>query len=452
MKKQPVDPVVLEAGEWLQKELEHTDAEGIADATVIVYRMVSKFPMTAAQYWQIANAGRAVMPPSAYLDPWMSAQVWMALSDWDGSGDGLHRLDEAAAAFWTKDLEPSANPEYMMSTLRKGMITMSTRVTWTAAAFKKWLANHEHELAQWTAKSVMALSTDTHADLLNAYLHRGGEHTNFELEAVRLLLESKRWRAGSITAYMARKSRSMLCQQTLLVIGAWLDTLKWTPGNTKNNVAKLCSFLRDEPLQVWENFLPSIGSGLTYLDDNPLEVEKIVTTLTNAPYTKIGQPKLMALVLASINAALPERFVIEAIQTSGLLYVLENKNYPVQQRLGWLKTYEDYAMSAGNVMAHMGRMAPPLKDALALLCFLSANKRDTPAPVWRAAGLVESNVSKRDFLEVNAPSLLEKIDLVLALDLSYADAVDMVIDAGDEKLQASMLSLPELSDAVAPEG
>jgi hypothetical protein len=443
------DPVVLAATSWIKQEVAIAKEPSPTDAAVMVYRMLAKFPMTAAQYWQTADESMPLMGSSS-VDSWLSLQIWQCLSDWDGTGDGLHRLAAAANSFWAKSSAAVSSPAYMFRELRKRMSNAAPSVAWTSSAFKEWIANPENPLAQWTAQDVKALPTEMRADLLLAYLKRGGEQTYFELEAVRLLIDSRQWTAEqiqtSIVTYMSGRSGDTTSPQAMLIMDVWLDTWTWTPEEAEGNIRNMCLFLINANLHEWERFLPRIGEGLACMASNPGELYRIIDVTTSGSGVKVGPSKLLAMLIASVNAEMPEHFVVEAVRKGGMLSVLANKHYPIAQRLTWLKQYADYVLPEGDFARRRRKVGAPLRQALALWCFMAANKGDIPSPIWRAAGLVAEGVATKRFLETYAPSIVEHIDTVNALELSYADAVDMLIDTGDGKWGQPLLDLPDLAD------
>lgn len=453
MKKALTGPVVRAATKWLKSEVLRSGTDTAAGGAVLVYRMVAKFPMTAEQYWQVADESMSLMP-SAYLQPWLSSEIWEALSDWDGSGKGLLRLSYGATSYWANVSAPTSSREYMLRELRAQMSMITPSLTWTPTALKEWVSNSENPLAKWSARDIKALPKDSHADLLLAYLNRSGDHGHFSVDAVRLLIGTRRWSAdqiqGSIDSYMRGASGNVLAVQATLVMDAWLDTLEWSPENTEANAVKIYAFLKNQKLPVWESYLPRIGKGLACLADNPSELHRIVTLIRNDSGVTIAASKLVAIMLASVNARLPDSLVQLAIIDGGLLLVLENKNYTVVQRLNWLKVNADYILREGAVLPHMALIEIPMREAIALLCFMEANKGVQLPSYWHSAGLVMASVAEKEFLAMHAPGIADRIDIVQTLGLSYADAVDMLIDAGDGKLSQPMLDLPEIEAAGAP--
>jgi hypothetical protein len=446
MKKPPVDPIVRAARAWLKQEMASEGDVNAADGAVIVYRMVTKFTMTAGQYWQVADESMQ-LAPAALLAPWLSVQVWRSLSDWDGTGDGLARLYEGAVSFWAKDSDLISSRDYMMRELRARMSEITPRLTWGAAAFKGWLEKWEHPLAKWSAQDIRALPVEVHQDLMSAYLGRGGDHDHFDLDAVRVLIDSRQWSAEnmqkSIMTFMRSSCGNPLGSQGLLIAHTWLDTLEWAPANAEAHVLDICLYLKHEALSEWENFLPRIGNGLACLADNPDELSRIVDLIPDAD-PKIGAPKLMARLIASVNAQLPEHLVLKAIETGGLLAVMGNKNYPIAQKLTWLKGNTAHVFYEGDVLSHMARVDLPIKEAIALWCSMQAVKGELAPALWPGVPLFRKDVVKKEFLAMHAPNIGDRIDIVNTLGLSYAEAVDMLVDAGDGKMTQPMLCLPEI--------
>lgn len=227
-----------------------------------------------------------------------------------------------------------------------------------------------------------------------------------------------------------------------LELDAWLASLDWTPATAEVRVAEVCQQLKNAHSEVWLHRAPRIGACLGCLANNPDELYRLaVHVFDQSPN---ASPKILAVILASVDATLPERLAQEAIRTGAMGIMLLNKNYTLSQRMGWLKEHSGQLFPQKVKILQDADLEAPLKDALALWFFISANKGGVSMLSWMGVDLVEVEVSKRTFLEMNAPSLLEHVDIVQALDLSFADAFDMLIDDG------KMLALPELDETPEP--
>lgn len=157
-----------------------------------------------------------------------------------------------------------------------------------------------------------------------------------------------------------------------------------------------------------------------------------------------GSRKILALILAAVNAALPEPMAQEAVRDGAMGPMLFNSNYTIAQRLLWLKARPTQVFLQKVTWGQAADLAEPLKDAVMLCFFMAANKGETSLLNWMRVGLDESVTSKREFLERNAPGLLPKIDIVHALDLSYSDAVDLLIGYGNGLRPTPPLDLPDI--------
>jgi hypothetical protein len=450
MKKSLTDPVVRAAKKWLKLELQGLGEVGGSDGAIVVYNLVKQFHMTAAQYWQVADEGVTLMP-SSYLSPWLALQVWKSLSDWDGTGSGLASLSAGATLFLGKDFASTSSRVYMLERLRAHMSEITPNLTWGETDLKEWLTNEENPLTSWTAADIKALPLRSHADLLMAYLRRPGAQGHFKEDAVRLLIDSQQWSAeqiqSSIGPYMRGSTGSGVTAQAMLVLEAWLGTLEWTPENAEAHALQLYEFLTNEKLPGWERLLPHVGKGLACLADNPGELQRIVNLVSNVPSTNVMASRLIAMLLASVNAALPENLVLQAITKGALMMVLENKSYTITQRLTWLKEYAGYVLAVGAVISYMERFEQPIKDAINLWCFMQAANRTIPPSVWVAAGKGASEAAKKEFMDMDAPGVADQLKLVQTLGLSYADAVDMLIDTGNGGVLQPMLDLPEIDES-----
>jgi hypothetical protein len=227
-------------------------------------------------------------------------------------------------------------------------------------------------------------------------------------------------------------------------IDAWMGALEWTPKTAESRVTELCAYLKDERADVWMSVVPHISAGLECLTDNSDELHRLAAHIhdLSPPATR----KIRAMILASVNAALPERLVQDAINAGALVHVLANKNYTLSQRLTWMKEHNNRAFSPWCLDSYESALETPLKDALALRFYIAATRSRFDMLCWGNEPLPASEVATKSFLERNAPNLVEKIDIVLTLGLSYADAFDMLIDAGDEQMSKPMLDLPQLYD------
>jgi hypothetical protein len=228
-----------------------------------------------------------------------------------------------------------------------------------------------------------------------------------------------------------------------LEIDAWMGALKWTPETAESCVVDLCAYLKNKPV-VWIHFAPYISAGLRCLVDNPDELYRLALHVYNE--SPNGGRKLLAMILASVDAALPERLVQEAIRTGALMSILVNKNYTIAQRLSWLKENPAYLFVQGGVGSYEASLETPIKDALMLYFFMSAAKGGISGFHWRSVGLTASEAADKQFLQTRAPGIAEQIDIVRALDLTFANAVDMLIDTCDGKWAAPVLDLPSLSE------
>jgi hypothetical protein len=233
-----------------------------------------------------------------------------------------------------------------------------------------------------------------------------------------------------------------------LEIDAWLDTLEWTPETAKSCVVDLCAYLKDKDAAELVRLVPRISAGLECLADNPDELYRLADYVYQA--SQVGQRKILAVILASVNAALPEHHVQEAIRFGALVPILVNRSYTISQRLAWLKKHPSDVFVRGGVGVYQSALETPIKDALALWCFMEATGGGYDFFEWGSIRLPASEVATKKFLQMHAPNLVETIDIVMTLGLSYGEAVDMLIDAGDGKLKEAMLALPGLDDTQAP--
>jgi hypothetical protein len=227
-------------------------------------------------------------------------------------------------------------------------------------------------------------------------------------------------------------------------IDTWIATLEWTPETAESRVAELCEYLQEESIEVWRRLVPRISAGLDCLADNPDELYRLTGNLYQA--APFAGRTIRARILASVNAALPEHIVVGALMFGALMPILANRNYTLSQRLAWLKEYNNDVFTIWGIESFESALETPIKDALALRFYIGATAYRNSIYDWGNERLPASAVSTRQFLEMNAPNLVGKIDLVMTLGLSYANAFDMLIDAGDGKRPETLLDLPTLND------
>jgi hypothetical protein len=235
-------------------------------------------------------------------------------------------------------------------------------------------------------------------------------------------------------------------KQELLSLGEWLDALEWTPENVDANLQHLCLSLKNERQHVWKHFLPRVGEGLSCMGHDPDALYQTLVRATGAVHIKMEANKPLAMLLASVRAKLPDRFIRQAIGDGGLLLVLENKSYPVPKRLDWLRKYKHSVLYQGDVLMHMERTESPIKDALALWCFFEATQGNVDFNMWRVAGVTWAAASSKRFLKKYVPQIVEHLGMIQTLELSYTDLVTMLINVGDGAGAAPMLDLPDLVD------
>jgi hypothetical protein len=229
-----------------------------------------------------------------------------------------------------------------------------------------------------------------------------------------------------------------------LEVDTWMGALKWTPETAESCVVDLCAYLKNEHRPTWHRLAPRIGAGLTCLAGSQDELYRLAVHVQEAAQDSTGH--VLGKILAGVDAELPERYVFGAIRYGGTLAIMGNQNYSVMQRLAWLKDYAKYVLREGNMLLHMARVELPIKEALAIWCYMEAARGDLQPANWPAASLERSDVSK-EFLRLHAPSVVDQIDIVQVLGLPYAAAVDMLIDAGNGEGVAPVLDLPELNGA-----
>jgi hypothetical protein len=227
-----------------------------------------------------------------------------------------------------------------------------------------------------------------------------------------------------------------------LDLDAWIDNLEWTPETAGARVEVICRHLKNALPSTWLHFAPRIGASLGCLADNPDELYRLAVHVYNE--SPNASHKILAVILASVDATLPEHLAQEAVRTGAMGIMLTNKNYALSQRLSWLREHSDHVFPQKVKILRATDLEAPLKDALALWFFIAANKGEASMLSWMGVDLVEFEVSKREFLEMNAPSLLKHVDIVQVLGLSFADAFDMVMGAGCGEKASPMLELPDL--------
>jgi hypothetical protein len=230
-----------------------------------------------------------------------------------------------------------------------------------------------------------------------------------------------------------------------LEVDTWMGALEWNPETAQSCVNALCAYLGQEPAEVWMRVVPDISAGLECLADNPQYLYRLAEQVYTV--STYGNPKILAMILASVNAALPEYYVQEAIRLGAMVPILKNRNYTMEQRLTWLKEHAAYVFTQGGIGPHEDSLETPIKDALILYFFMSANRGRIHDERWRDVGLTEAEAAEKQFLNTRAPGIANQIELVQALGLSYAAAVDMLIGVGDGKEAAPALGLPALDGA-----
>jgi hypothetical protein len=231
-------------------------------------------------------------------------------------------------------------------------------------------------------------------------------------------------------------------------IDAWMAALEWTPETAESCITDICVYLKSEQADVWLGVVPHISAGLECLADNPDELYRLAAQIHNAAPT--SKQRILATILASVNAALPVYLVQTAVMFGALVPILANRNYTLSQRLAWIKEHTHDVLTQGGKESYKAGLETPIKDALALKFFMVATSKAYDFFLWGDVSLPASEVATMQFLEMNAPNLVGKIDLVMTLGLSYADAVDMLIDAGDGKQVKTMLDLPGLDGTQGP--
>jgi hypothetical protein len=233
--------------------------------------------------------------------------------------------------------------------------------------------------------------------------------------------------------------------KTQMEIDSWLDALEWTPETAESCVLDIGVYLHQETVAEWLRVVPYISTGLECLADNPDKLYRLAAHLHNVAPPH-GREKILAMILASVDAALPEFLVHEAITSGALVPILANRNYTLSQRLAWIKEYQHDVLGQGGRDSWGSTLETPIKDALALWFFMAATRGGYDFFYWGKGRLSVPEVSDKQFLEMNAPNLVERIDFALTLGLSYGEAVDMLIDASEGKQAEAMLDLPALND------
>jgi hypothetical protein len=453
MSTSPVDPAVKAASDWLDKELRRHARENREDRAILVYRMVCTFPLTIEQYWQVADLYRTTTN-EAYLEIWLSSNVFERLTDWDGTGHSLLRLADSADALWLRS-PTSLTKSHCMDVLRRRLAPIGPSVTWDSASFKKWYASLQNPLPVWELSDVRNLSKDVHADLLQTYIQRA-VHEHFDLKVVQALVSGKRWQPeqiqSSISSYMSSSTKGKAPSQTVLVLKTWFDTLEWSLDTAPRHVSKLCELLKyDYHLKLWELIFPRLGKAMACLSDRPDVVLRLASEISSSVRSD-GASSLKGLFLAAVDTELPEAMVLESIEHGGLLSVLANSRYSVGRRTQWLIDYKDLVLPCGDLPKYLKVLDAPLKGAVALWCFMEATSGGAlrsprgNRDVWSKSGITVSATSKRQFIETHVPALLDKIDIIQTLGLSYSAVLDMYLSSEAYLGAQEILALPEMAE------